>query len=88
MFEDQYHPKVLDIFGTGGDVIHKVNNADEIVDEAENEDGSSIADNNGPSHILYTTTKDMHDGTPLSNVKGMADVHAKALSKRSIDLES
>lgn len=88
MFEDQYHPRAIDIFGTGGEVIHKVNNADNVVEEEDNEDGSSLADAaNGPTRntILYTNTKDMPDDIPLS---GMKDGQAKALSKRSVDLES
>lgn len=71
MFEDQYHPKaVVDIFGRGGDVISKANQADEVImeDDCEDEQSSqadqpratTMAENLVTGqHILYTETKDM-----------------------------
>ena len=39
VFEEQYHPRaVVDIFGRGGDVISKMNNADNIIVEDDGED--------------------------------------------------
>ena len=73
MYEEQYHPKtVIDIFSK--DIISKVNAADAI-QEDENEDENSSA---APAHIvtdanvlrteqnMYTATKDeyMHENTP------------------------
>ena len=70
VFEDQYHPKaVVDIFGRGGDIISKVNQADEVILEDDGEDEQSSAAGHPQTtnqenlvtnqNILYTDTKSL-----------------------------
>ena len=59
----------MDIFGRGGDIITKANEADEVIIEDDGEDDQSSAAENPQStvqenlatnqHALYTETKDM-----------------------------